>query len=72
MNINPIFCLLGNLRAESTGIGRIRMTKSVRIFIAALKNHKNFLLMHLAEGSNVQNPDTGVHVQIPVISVSRP
>lgn len=72
MNINPIFCFVGNLRAENTGIGRVRMIKSVRIFIAALKNHKNFLLMHWAEGSNVQNPDTGMHVQIAVVTVSRP
>ena len=72
MNINPNFCFVGSFRAESTGMGRIRMIKSVRIFIAALKNHKNFLFMHWVEGSNVQNPDTGLHVQIAVVTVSRP
>ena len=72
MNIKPIFCLFGSFSADRTGIGKMRIIRSVKIFMAALKNHKNRLLMQRAPGSIFQNADTGMQDKIAVITVSKP
>jgi hypothetical protein len=69
-SINPIFCPIGNLKVERTGIGNPTVTKSVKILKEALKNIINFLLRQMP--LLVQNAEIGVQLKMDVKSVERP
>lgn len=45
-------------------MGRIMMTRSVRILNEALKNHENFLLIQRMSDVGDQNADTGMQAKI--------
>lgn len=63
--MSAFFCLLGIDNLRRTGIGSRRMTKSCKMFIAALENHTANWFMHL-EPSTVlsQNECTGTQRKI--------
>lgn len=62
------FCLFARFKLRMTGIGKIIMTKSVRMLIAALVNHIANWLIHFA-GSLVQNARTGTHANMLPVTV---
>jgi hypothetical protein len=69
-SINPIFCLIGSVKVERTGIGNPIVTKSVKILKEALKNIINFLLRQIP--LLVQNAEIGVQQKIDVKRVEMP
>lgn len=40
--MSACFCLRGRLRPRMTGIGKIMMVKSVKVFMPPLKNHTTY------------------------------
>jgi hypothetical protein len=45
-------------------MGRIMMTRSVKMLNDALKNHENFLLIHRMSGVGDQNPEIGMQAKM--------
>jgi len=65
-NIKLIFCFLGSLRVDKTGIGSVIRIKSVRMFKAAAKNQRNFLLIQVLGIVESQKPEIGLQIKIAV------
>lgn len=43
MPMTPIFCFKGSFKFFRAGIGTMRITKSVKICMLALENHRAFM-----------------------------
>jgi len=72
ITIKPIFCLAGSFRSLRVGMGRIMMIRSVTMFIEALKNHENFLLIQRMSGVGDQKAETGRQAKMLVKIVYMP
>jgi len=57
---------MGSLRVDKTGIGSVIKIKSVRMFKAALKNQRNFLLIQVPGFVESQKAEIGSQIKIAV------
>jgi hypothetical protein len=62
--MRPNFLFQEICKCDKTGIGIIRMPRSVTMFIAALKNHKKLLGMQLPWMEVSQNAFTGIQLRM--------
>jgi hypothetical protein len=62
--ITPNFCFCGRCRRDKTGIGIIRITKSVTMFNDALKNQRNSLDMQFPWIVESQKALTGIQLRM--------